>query len=190
MFIFSKFSLILLFRIFASANAAHSEVPLEIKGIHLGISEEDLMKITPKVECKKSETLNADALCALQKFDDIPSSMETIGSAKVLGYDFYFLNNRLGTIVVHFWSRDFTATIAAFEEKFGKPKSTSTVVQNKLSAKYENHKFSWPRKNEFIEIEEFLEDMDHSFIMLRSAEYKKELDIRLKQKIKKDAQNL
>ncbi len=111
---------------------------LEIKGIHIGMADDDALRLVPGLE---QTTLDRPQSRTYQKLsckkhwgDDEKSCQLTLANRRIESADLYFLDSQLGEAVLRFDDKDFNAVDQGLREKFGLPYSkTETGLKNRLT---------------------------------------------------------
>jgi len=140
--------------------AAHSQ-PLELKGIQLGMTPDQVDEKAPGLNCAQRTTPIGIADCHyLQRWEG--GSTSSIGELTHLAdqltstWTFSFIDQRLGQIRIRIPGDSFEPIERALEAKYGKPLGDIKIGRNFFNAPIQTRFYVWPGKGE--QLIAFIED--------------------------------
>lgn len=132
---------------------------LDIKGVRLGMSQNDVKALEPEIFCAAYSTSESDTACY---FKGLLTYAGTRAELFVL-----LKQDKVTTAWVTVDSADFENVVLAITEKLGEPSSKTTDrVQNLSGAKFDNYSFHWVRKGEILSARKYTEKITQSKISL------------------------
>lgn len=142
----------------AACNQSPQHPALEVKGIPLGATKEQLLERMPSMTCKGND-------CGTQAHDDF-------GGAETTGYMASFRDGKLGSFYIRFKQSGTDQIIGALTEKYGKPTQTSRQqMQNAFGARYESRGADWRFPEGSIIVEQRGGSADEGVVMMQADWY-------------------
>lgn len=143
--------------VFALAAPAHSiDKHISLKGFHLGMERDDVLKIDPFF-CKRA---------------DIIGGCFTIGSALITDRFFkYDRDDHLRVLRFEYASADFEAIKAAIIGKYPATKCSTSPVQNRFGAQFTDFHCRYVSGDEAIIFEKYSETVVTGTLTLATREY-------------------
>lgn len=170
----------------AKANAA----PISLKQLAPGMTVAEIRAIHPQMRCDAS---TAKGHC--HYFTEIPlgspsEALSTLGGAKVKVWQVTLQNGRSVAVHVTLPSGEFDQVKASMVERFGKPVAQeSSVVSNRMGAKFDQASYSWTKGGSTIVIKKRGAQVDEMLVSLTSATALREFAAGREAEIRKGAKD-
>lgn len=163
----------------ACAPVTAAEI-LEVRGIALGASSVDLIRLHPDADCRPSEEF-AGSTCFIKGY----------GGAESAVVMYSVVGETVESVTVIFDASEYGSVCLALRAKFGAPtEEASATVENAMGASFENRTKSWTVGTHTLKAEERAGRVNKSAISLTSADGKREAVERFKAKRAEDALKL
>lgn len=160
--------------LFAASAIAGSQTPrLEVQGVPLGATVEELQQAIPLFRCYGATCTFDPAEAASARCGPVSSDPAVLGCygsagskyafASVHGaeYTAYLNGGRVGEFRVTFPTAHADEVVSALEEKYGTPSDAREVeTENQLGARFVNRVVSWHRADGEITVERRAADVD------------------------------
>jgi len=159
--------------VFAQANDR-----LDFKGLYLG-SDISLVRKTGKYFCHKpDDTSLFEAQCFRY-----PAFKETIGGVPIEVLTLNYVSKKLMIVHITVKPGNFDTAISAIEEKYGKGKKSTSIIENNFGAKFENRSYEWRRNRDSIKASLYGSKINESVITFTDDdEFGKRFDAREKKR--------
>ena len=174
--------------LFAASVAGAQTPPLEVKGVPLGASMEELKAKLPAFDCAKTSctlfmTLYVNKQCPTrmataqspQVWADCVSNVRDplkFGPANVSYYEASFMDGALGRVFIRIGQIAADQVVIALTEKYGKPTSDSvTSIQNRAGATFDSRVVVWLREDGQIRVEQRYGNVDEGAVIISSKTY-------------------
>lgn len=147
---------------------------IDIKGLKIGMSFEDASK-----------------LFKITKFDNVyfaklkNGKEATFASSEVKYIALRFTDNKITSIAVNLDSSDYSLFIAPLKDKYKSMKCESSIVQNKMGAKFNQEECFMTENDVRMHIEKYSDKITESYISVSKRPTKEELN-KFNEKIKSD----
>jgi hypothetical protein len=168
----------------ASAIAAAPTPPLEVKGVPLGATVEQLQQAIPLFKCHGATCIfdpidAASAQCGPASSEPAvldcygrSGSEYAFGPARGAKYSAYLKDGRIGEFRVTFPTARADEVVIALTEKYGTPSDDRRFeTQNRLGARFGNRAVTWRRADGEITVERRSVDVDTGLATFIAAWY-------------------
>lgn len=142
----------------AFAAPAHAESPLEIRGVALGDSLEQLSAIHPSARCSLADREVSDDTCTIRGYGSVDDAFVM----------YIIVDGKVESAAVLMDSASLPGTLLAMKAKFGEPSIDDSTVTNAMGASFRNRKATWTTDAGRIVAEERVGRIDKAQIKMES----------------------
>ena len=167
-----------------SAIAAAQTPPLEVKGIPLGATAEQLQQAIPLFKCRGATCIFDPIDAAIAQCGPVSSDPAVLGCYSSSGseyafgpahgakYTAYLKDGRIGEFRITFPTASADEVVIALKEKYGVPSGDRQFeTQNRLGASFVDRTVTWHRSDGEIRVERRSVDVDTGLATFTAAWY-------------------
>jgi hypothetical protein len=179
------------------ASISDASSPLELRGLAIGSTEEELRTRYPELRCDdpqkkvaaekgrfkdfwQRKQTEADLFCGTVISDRAPPArLAKMAGHVATNFEFDFIHNRLMHASASLPSPAFDRLVAALSAKYGPPdRKEAEESQSKTQGKVANTIVYWTRGNDTIRVSKYAAGSDMTSYSLTSNDYRHEVDRR------------
>lgn len=159
---------------FLTAYPALADQRFELKGMHLGMGQDEIIKKFPALECRAIGDVYTT--CSYSPTDESSSDLDSLAEEPTKSWQLYFGKDKLlGAVIVTFPPKSSKQIVPAISKKYGKPTtSKSRDLQTNLGAHFSCANLAWARGDDRFEYAQCADSIFVSRLSLISVKFAKE----------------
>lgn len=168
---------------------------MDLKGARLGMTEAQIKKMFPGLDCATFETPPLHRFCGTSRPSPrhkVPvKALTTFAEAQATSWLLRFGPDGLDVVTVKLDTSSFSSVTDALTAKYGKPASiTPSTVQNAMNAKFSQTEMQWHKGEEFIVADQRSGKVSEMQVMLSSKSRRARLEKEFEQAKQQRAKDL